>query len=86
MVMTSYFCCVVCCRRRYARRREDAADYVMSDVSVVVIPNNFSLARVIEAELNLWSLSPDDDKSVSCMSSTSSWLVSDCMCVSTWHV
>ena len=75
MVMTSYFCCVVCCRRRYARRREDAADYVMSDVSVVVIPNNFSLARVIEAELNLWSLSPDDDKSVSCMSSTSSWLV-----------
>ena len=55
----------------------------MSTVRVVVITKKCVGMGVIEAELNSW---PYDDRSVSCMSSTSSWLVSDCMCVSTWHV
>ena len=86
MAMTAYLCRIVCCRRRFASRREDAVDCIMSAVSVVVIPKNFVRTGLMEAELNSWPSSPDDDIPESCMSSTSSWLVSDYICVLTWNV
>ena len=58
----------------------------MSTVRVAVITKKYVGVGVIETELNSWSSSPYDDRSVSFMPSTSSWLVSDCICVSTWHV